>query len=114
MLRQFTQASSEVAHPYPHVLENAAAFHVLSGTCAAVFHQRRTGEGQMVRLNYLHIGVWNNSLAVCWSNFRPSNIPILETPWQVRNWYPIPSYNSHTTKDNMEIQLLGLDIKVRI
>eukprot|EP00301_Raphidiophrys_heterophryoidea_P017800 c2828_g1_i1.p1 GENE.c2828_g1_i1~~c2828_g1_i1.p1 ORF type:complete len:840 (+),score=194.56 c2828_g1_i1:50-2569(+) len=84
---------------------------VVAGVCLGLFHKARTGEGQLVELNYLRLGAWCSQVfgVLCHKDSTKYDALILP-PSVFANCNPVVTYNSFQTRDGMWVQLLGVDM----
>jgi len=94
-----------------HYLELVCSVYVCAGLSLALFHKSRTGEGQLVELNYLRLGIWSCQVfgTLCAKDSSKYDALILP-PSQFGDSCPVSTFNSFQTRDGMWVQLLGVDI----
>jgi crotonobetainyl-CoA:carnitine CoA-transferase CaiB-like acyl-CoA transferase len=84
---------------------------VFAGTMAGLFHQRRTGEGQLVDIAEVRHAAF--CMASMYGVFYkdPEKLKMfLIPPKDLALNHPLATYNAYMTKDGVWVQLLGLDI----
>lgn len=91
------------------------SFHALAAAMAGVFHQKRTGEGQLVEINLLACGTWSMIQSFAMATRDPEKLELVQKdPDKMREESPVPTVGSFRTKDGLWLQLLGVDPKRHI
>eukprot|EP01065_Artemidia_motanka_P038536 TRINITY_DN47387_c0_g1_i1.p1 TRINITY_DN47387_c0_g1~~TRINITY_DN47387_c0_g1_i1.p1 ORF type:complete len:783 (+),score=233.24 TRINITY_DN47387_c0_g1_i1:49-2397(+) len=89
----------------------ATSMSLMAAVGCALFHLRRTGEGQLVDVNYLRSGAYAVHQTFAFMVKDPAKRAMLDmTPEEARKYHPIPTCLCHRTKDGYWIQLLGVDL----
>ena len=97
--------------PSQHMWDQIASMFVYSATSIALFHQVRSGEGQIVNLNLARLGYWLQQVVIAWATKDPAKANMFGGTIQDLHWAaPICTFNCYKTKDGMWVQLLGLSI----
>lgn len=92
--------------------ESFASAYLLTGISMALFHQKRTGHGQIVHCSMIRVALWcqMQNMAILQPN--PEMAVVTKSPEDLirRNW-PVPTANAFCTKDGYWFQMLGVDMK---
>jgi len=92
--------------------ELGCSFNVLAGALSGLFHQKRTGEGQLIEVNLLLSGMWAMMQTVTMLIKDPKKISLAQMkPEEFHSKFPVATANSFRTKDGVWVQFLGVDIK---
>lgn len=98
--------------PPREMLDQMASFSVLAGTSAALFHKRRTGEGQFVDVSLLRAGLYTLAANYLMMQHDPIKMDFFGGMGLVerRLRWPNPVTLSYRTKDGVWLQMLGVEM----
>jgi len=92
--------------------ELIASHYLYAGVASAVFHLKRCGEGQLVEVNMLNVGLWAN--CTLWSIYqkdpKKGDIPVNPAVHKRREQIPFCTASTYQTKDGKWFQMLGVDM----
>eukprot|EP00656_Telonema_subtile_P007517 TRINITY_DN13526_c0_g1_i4.p1 TRINITY_DN13526_c0_g1~~TRINITY_DN13526_c0_g1_i4.p1 ORF type:complete len:235 (+),score=47.24 TRINITY_DN13526_c0_g1_i4:211-915(+) len=88
-----------------------SSMYALAAVSSALFHQARTGQGQVAELNLERVGGFLNQLitAMCWKD-RAKMVLVKVPHEEFAQVFPIPTFASFQTQDGVWVQLLGVDL----
>eukprot|EP00658_Telonema_sp_P-2_P019395 TRINITY_DN17653_c0_g1_i7.p2 TRINITY_DN17653_c0_g1~~TRINITY_DN17653_c0_g1_i7.p2 ORF type:complete len:365 (+),score=79.46 TRINITY_DN17653_c0_g1_i7:1629-2723(+) len=88
-----------------------SSMYALAAVGTALFHQARTGKGQLAELSLDRVGSFLNQLitSMCWKD-RGKLVLIKVRHDEFAMLFPIPTFASFQTADGVWVQLLGIDL----